>query len=356
MALRTDRAGVHRRARAAGAAGEPGLAGRRSVGKCLWKSFLSLFAVGDTKQGSCSATFEMSRFSSPNNPGANPDARRRVRRASGPLRHRHPARAAARRAAVRTPSSHRASACRRRRPGAASMARGAALHHRLPRRIDRHQIGLGVLAFVRVDAEAQRRRRPRANWRTRSGACRGHLLPPLSGAGTFELQVIVTDLGRFRSSRSDPADLPNVKDIPHELLAGRGQGGTALCHRPPAAGPVAIDPMSVSTSLAEAFLGDTRSCIPGALLGDDRHLRRLRSAARRRGVTGAAAPGPAKRLAVALAAGPLLFYLPLRARRVLGLSPSLLARAQAVFAIACIVAAYAVIGPARAARLRSCSS
>ena len=60
---------------------------------------------------------------------------------------------------------------------------------------------------------------------------------------------------------------------------------------------------------------------------------------------------PARWLAAVLVAGPLLFYAPLRASEGLKLSPSLLARTQAVFAIACIVAAYAVIGPARGSTL-----
>ena len=66
---------------------------------------------------------------------------------------------------------------------------------------------------------------------------------------------------------------------------------------------------------------------------------------------GAAAPGPARWLALALAVGPMLFYLPLRASEGLGLSPALLAQGQAVFAIACIVAAYGVTGPARGCTL-----
>jgi diguanylate cyclase len=66
---------------------------------------------------------------------------------------------------------------------------------------------------------------------------------------------------------------------------------------------------------------------------------------------GAADPWRAHLLAQVLAIGPLLFYLPLRASERLGLTPALLAQAQAVFAIACVVAAYAVIGPARGATL-----
>ncbi len=37
--------------------------------------------------------------------------------------------------------------------------------------IDRHRIGLGVLAFVRVDAERNTARARRARWKTRSARC-----------------------------------------------------------------------------------------------------------------------------------------------------------------------------------------
>ncbi|HRI17316.1 MAG TPA: diguanylate cyclase [Burkholderiaceae bacterium] len=67
--------------------------------------------------------------------------------------------------------------------------------------------------------------------------------------------------------------------------------------------------------------------------------------------TGAADARAARWLSLVLVAGPLLWYLPLRASEYLGLSPAVLALLQAVFAIACIVAAYAVIGPARGSTL-----
>lgn len=56
-------------------------------------------------------------------------------------------------------------------------------------------------------------------------------------------------------------------------------------------------------------------------------------------------------LVTILVAGALLFYVPVRMSRRLALSPSLLAMAQAVFAIACIVAAYSIIGASRASTL-----
>lgn len=66
---------------------------------------------------------------------------------------------------------------------------------------------------------------------------------------------------------------------------------------------------------------------------------------------GVADPDVVSMLVTILVAGTLLFYLPVRMSGRLALSPSLLAMAQAVFAIGCIVAAYAVVGPARASTL-----
>lgn len=66
---------------------------------------------------------------------------------------------------------------------------------------------------------------------------------------------------------------------------------------------------------------------------------------------GVADPGVVSLLVSILVAGTLLFYVPVRMSQRLALSPSLLAMTQAVFAIGCIVAAYAAIGPARASTL-----
>ena len=66
---------------------------------------------------------------------------------------------------------------------------------------------------------------------------------------------------------------------------------------------------------------------------------------------GMAAAGPVGWLVAAIAVGALLFYLPVRASEWLGLEASTLAIVQAVYAIACIVAAYALIGPARGCTL-----
>jgi len=80
--------------------------------------------------------------------------------------------------------------------------------------IDRRKLGLGVLAFVRLDAE----RSAGAATKPLEDAIRR--LPEviachyISGTGTFELQVMVTDLDAFsRFSIDTLLNLPNVKDI-----------------------------------------------------------------------------------------------------------------------------------------------
>ena len=80
--------------------------------------------------------------------------------------------------------------------------------------IDRHKIGLGVLAFVRLDAERN------TGERTREMEEAIRQIPEIvschyiSGAGTFELQVVARDLDAFSQfARKVLINLPNVKDI-----------------------------------------------------------------------------------------------------------------------------------------------
>ena len=80
--------------------------------------------------------------------------------------------------------------------------------------LDRRKVGLGVLAFVRVDAE----RNSGEATRVLEEAIRQ--LPEvtschyISGAGTFELQVVATDLDHFsRFARECLINLPHVKDL-----------------------------------------------------------------------------------------------------------------------------------------------
>jgi Lrp/AsnC family leucine-responsive transcriptional regulator len=95
--------------------------------------------------------------------------------------------------------------------------------------IDRRKIGLGVLAFVRVDTE----RDNAAATQALEAAIRK--LPEviachyISGAGTFELQVLVTDLDAYsRWTMETLFKLPNVKDLHTSFSLGEVKAGAAL--------------------------------------------------------------------------------------------------------------------------------
>lgn len=95
--------------------------------------------------------------------------------------------------------------------------------------LDRRRIGLGVLAFVRVETE----RSGGAAMRTLEARIRA--LPEvischyISGAGTFELQVMATDLDAYaRFSVETLLNLPNVKDIHTSFSLGEVKAGAAL--------------------------------------------------------------------------------------------------------------------------------
>lgn len=95
--------------------------------------------------------------------------------------------------------------------------------------IDRRKIGLGVLAFVRVDtdrdnAEATRALEDAIRQLPEVIAC--HYI---SGAGTFELQVLVTDLDAYSRWTMDTLfRLPNVKDLHTSFSLGEIKAGAAL--------------------------------------------------------------------------------------------------------------------------------
>jgi Lrp/AsnC family leucine-responsive transcriptional regulator len=95
--------------------------------------------------------------------------------------------------------------------------------------IDRHKIGLGVLAFVRLDADR--------NNADATGALEEAIrqLPQvigchyISGTGTFELQVVAPDLDSFsRFARHELMRLPNVKDLHTSFSLGEVKQGSAL--------------------------------------------------------------------------------------------------------------------------------
>jgi DNA-binding Lrp family transcriptional regulator len=95
--------------------------------------------------------------------------------------------------------------------------------------IDRRKVGLGVLAFVRLDAERN------TGQATRELEDAIRRLPEviachyISGAGTFELQVMCTDLDAFsRLSIETLLNLPHVKDLHTSFSLGEVKSGGAL--------------------------------------------------------------------------------------------------------------------------------
>jgi DNA-binding Lrp family transcriptional regulator len=106
--------------------------------------------------------------------------------------------------------------------------------------LDRRRVGLGVLAFVRIDAERNNAEATRAL----EDAIRA--LPEvvachyISGAGTFELQVVATDLDAYsRFARDRLFKLPNVKDLHTSFSLGEVKAGAVLPlgHLGPGTGP-----------------------------------------------------------------------------------------------------------------------
>jgi len=94
--------------------------------------------------------------------------------------------------------------------------------------IDRQKIGLGVLAFVRVDAE----RNDGTGTRRMEEAIRR--IPEIvschyiSGTGTFELQVVSRDLASFSQFvREVLVNLPNVKDLHTSFSLGEVKASSA---------------------------------------------------------------------------------------------------------------------------------
>ena len=95
--------------------------------------------------------------------------------------------------------------------------------------IDRHKIGLGVLAFVRLDAVRT------AGTLTLEMEDAIRKLPEvvtchyISGTGTFELQVVARDLDSFSHfARNVLLNLPNVKDMHTSFSLGEVKAGGAL--------------------------------------------------------------------------------------------------------------------------------
>lgn len=99
--------------------------------------------------------------------------------------------------------------------------------------IDRHKVGLDVLAFVRLDAERNRgdiTRELEEAIRKIPEVISCHYI---SGTGTFELEVVARDLNAFSTfAREVLINLPNVKDIHTSFSLGEVKAGGALPLRP----------------------------------------------------------------------------------------------------------------------------
>ena len=95
--------------------------------------------------------------------------------------------------------------------------------------LDRHKLGLGVLAFVRVDAAqntADITLRMEESIRLLPEVTTCHYI---SGAGTFELQVVARDLESFSGFvRNVLLRLPNVKDVHTTFSLGEVKASSAL--------------------------------------------------------------------------------------------------------------------------------
>jgi Lrp/AsnC family transcriptional regulator, leucine-responsive regulatory protein len=95
--------------------------------------------------------------------------------------------------------------------------------------IDRRKVGLGVLAFVRLDAErntGQATRELEDAIRSLPEVLSCHYI---SGSGTFELEVMATDLDAFSKLAVETLlNLPHVKDIHTSFSLGEVKAGGAL--------------------------------------------------------------------------------------------------------------------------------
>ena len=95
--------------------------------------------------------------------------------------------------------------------------------------IDRHRIGLGVLAFVRLDANRNTAELTREMEEAIGRIPEIISCHYISGAGTFELQVVSRDLETFSVfARKVLLNLPNVKDLHTSFSLGEVKASSSL--------------------------------------------------------------------------------------------------------------------------------
>jgi Lrp/AsnC family leucine-responsive transcriptional regulator len=99
--------------------------------------------------------------------------------------------------------------------------------------IDRQKVGLGVLAFVRLDAERNRGDVTRQLEEAILKIPEVMACHYISGTGTFELQVVCRDLQAFSVFARDVLlNLPNVKDLHTSFSLGEVKAAGALPLKP----------------------------------------------------------------------------------------------------------------------------
>jgi len=95
--------------------------------------------------------------------------------------------------------------------------------------IDRRRIGLGVLAFVRIDTDSHHVDAVRTLELALAALPEVTHCHYISGAGTFELQALFTDLDAYsRWVRERLFRLPHVKDLHTSFALGEVKTGGAL--------------------------------------------------------------------------------------------------------------------------------
>ncbi len=95
--------------------------------------------------------------------------------------------------------------------------------------IDRHKIGMGVLAFVRLDADRNTGERTKEMEEAIGKIPEVVSCHYISGAGTFELQVVAKDLDSFSQfARKVLINLPNVKDLHTSFSLGEVKASSSL--------------------------------------------------------------------------------------------------------------------------------
>lgn len=102
--------------------------------------------------------------------------------------------------------------------------------------LDRRKVGLGVLAFVRLDAERNTGDATRALEEAIRRLPEVISCHYISGNGTFELQVVAQDLDSFsRFALNSLINLPNVKDLHTSFSLGevKSAGPLPLGHLAP---------------------------------------------------------------------------------------------------------------------------